>query len=159
MTQEEIFRQYHDRIQHYILGKVSDYYIAEDLTSTVFLKISQKLQDYDESKASISTWIYTIANNTVIDFYRTNKTYEEVPEDIAVNGEPDEEILRSEQLTELADALRQLTERERDIIILHFYHNRTLKEIALTMGMSYGNVKVVQQKALMKLRGLIRISD
>lgn len=159
MTQEEVYRQYHDRIQYYIMGKVSDYHVAEDLTSTVFLKISQKFAEYDESKASISTWIYTIANNTVIDFYRTHKVHEEVPEEIAVSGEIDDELLRSEQLSELAGALRKLSERERDIIILHFYHNRTIKEIAAEMNMSYGNVKVVQQKALMKLRGMINVSD
>ena len=57
-----------------------------------------------------------------------------------------------ETLNELASALEKLPERERDLIILHYYHNRQLKEIAVKMHMSYSNCKLVHNKALMKLR-------
>lgn len=159
MTQEEIFSKYHDKIEHYIWGKVCDRYTAEDLTSIVFLKIYEKMNSYNEEKASISTWIYTIANNTVIDYYRTHKIPEEISEEIAQLGEIDEDIIKEEELTSLADALKKIPERERDILILRYYDNLTLKEIALKMGMSYANAKIVHAKALVHMKELIDIDD
>lgn len=157
MTSEEIYRNYHDKVKNMIYGKTGDSYLAEDIASIVFLKICEKLDSFDESKASVSTWVYTIANNTLIDYFRTRKVTEEVPEEISDLNEIDENLLHEEQLQELADALKKLPERERDILILRYYHNVTLKDIALKMGMSYANVKIVHGKALMKLRGMIDV--
>lgn len=159
MTQEEVFKQFHAKVENYIWGKVSDKYLAEDLASTVFLKIYQKLDEYDDSKASISTWIYTIANNTVIDYFRTRKVYEEVPETIAAMTSIDDDIISEEMVAGLAKALKQLPERERDILVLRYYDNMTLKDIAVRMGMSYANAKVVQGKAINHMRELIDIDD
>ena len=159
MSNEEIFKNYHDRVEHYIYGKVCDRYTAEDLTSVVFLKVYEKLSTFNNSKASISTWIFTIANNTVIDYYRTHKITEEIPEEIPEDSNLDDTILQEEMLDELANALSQLPERERDLLVMRFYHNMTLKDIALKMGMSYANAKIVQQKALFKMRSLISIDD
>lgn len=154
-TQEEIFNEYHKKIENYVWGKVNDKHLAEDLTSVIFLKIYEKLDSFDQEKASISTWIYTIANNTVIDYFRTRKVYEEVPEEISDLSEVDEAVLREEQLEELADALLKIPERERDLLVLRYYHNLTLKEIAIKMGMSYANVKIVHGKALTHMREIL----
>lgn len=159
MTQEEVFIQYHDKIEHYIWGKVSDRYVAEDLTSVVFLKVCNKLSEYNESKASIATWIYTIANNTVIDYYRTNKSYEEIPEEIASLEGVDEKVINDEMLSKLAFALKQIPERERDLLVLRFYDGMTLKNIAIKMGMSYANAKVVQVKAFNHIKEYLDIDD
>lgn len=159
MKEEEIFSQYHHKIEHYILGKVSDKYVAEDLTSAVFLKVCEKLSGYDSSKASVATWVYTIANNTVIDYYRTHKVHDEIPEEIANTDEIDENIINEETLLELANALRQLPEKERDLLVLRYYDNMTLKDIAVKMGMSYANAKVVHAKAINRMREYLDIDD
>lgn len=159
MTQEEIFNQYYKKVENMIYGKVSDRYLAEDLTSQTFLKVYQKLDSFDDKKASISTWIYTIANNTVIDYFRTRKVSEEVPEDIACESLIEDEVINEEILIKLKDALLKLAKRERDILIFRFYDNMTLKDIAVKMGMSYANAKVVQAKALNKMKELIDIDD
>lgn len=159
MTQEEVFLKYHDKVQHYIYGKVSDMYVAEDLTSVVFLKVCQKLESYDESKAAVSTWIYTVANNTVIDYYRTHKVSEELPEEIAQMSEIDDDIIHAEELSELASALKKIPERERDILVMRYYNDMTLKEIAEKMGMSYANAKVVHAKAITHMKEIIAIDD
>ena len=159
MIEEEIFSKYHDKIEYYIYRKVSDKYIAEDLTSVVFLKVYEKLAGYDSSKASVATWIYTIANNTVIDYYRTHKVFDEIPENIANMDEIDESIIKEEMLSELADALRQLPERERDLLILRYYDDMTLKDIAVKMGMSYANAKVIHAKAINRMRNYLDIDD
>ena len=152
---DEIFREYHDKVFHLIYGKTNNYTLAEDLTSDVFLKVYSKLDSFDETKASISTWIYRIAQNTVIDYFRTRKVYSEVPEEIAAESEVDDEVLNNETLDALADALSELPERDRDLIILHYYHGLTLKEAAERLGMSYSNAKLVHNKSLVVLERLM----
>ncbi|MDO4189461.1 MAG: sigma-70 family RNA polymerase sigma factor [Lachnospiraceae bacterium] len=156
---EELFNQYRDKVEYYIGRKVSDKYVAEDLTSIVFLKVCDKLSVYDENKASVATWIYTIANNTVIDYYRTHKTFEEIPDEIANAEEIDENIINEEMLSDLATALKKLPERERDLLIFRYYDNMTLKDIAVKMEMSYANAKIVQAKAINHMREYLAIDD
>lgn len=153
--QETLYLEYHDKVFRLIMGKVNNETVAQDLTSDVFVKVCAKLDTFDGNKASVSTWIYRIAQNTVIDYYRTRKVYAEVPEEIPYEGEIDDDLLNDEMLTELAEALKQLPERDRDLIILHYYRGMTLKEAAERIGMSYSNAKLVHNKSLVTLQRLL----
>lgn len=152
MTKEEIYKEYHDKVLHLITGKINNLTEAEDLTSEVFIKVYGKLDTFDASKASISTWIYRIAQNTLIDYYRTRKVHSEIPEEISEDGHIDDELLNEETLDSLANALSKLSERDRGLIILHYYKGMTLKEAALKIGMSYSNAKIVHSKAISQLK-------
>ena len=147
---EQIYLQYHDKVRVYVRGKIQDPHDVEDLVSAVFMKIVQKLDSYDSAKASVSTWVYTITRNTVTDYYRTRRTAVAL-EDWMTGEEPSPEV-SDEALDGLADALLALRERERDLIVLHYYHGHTLKTVAEMMGMSYVNAKVIHKKALAGLR-------
>ncbi len=152
LTYEDVYQLYQGKVKSYIRSKISNSYEAEDLLSTVFLKIYEKFETFDQSKASISTWIYTIARNTMIDFFRVRKVNEEIQDDDIVAEDAYQGILNEETLQELASALDMLPQREKDLIILHYYSRLQLKEIAQRMGMSYSNCKLVHNKALMHLR-------
>lgn len=147
----EIYTAYKEKVSRYIHGKISNFHDAEDLVSDVFLKICQKYDTFDETKASLSTWIYTLTRNAVIDFYRTSKTHCKIPEEFPADGDFDE-TLGEERLDSLADALCRLGQRERDIIILHYYNGYTLKEVAGKMKLSYSTVKLLHGRALRKLQ-------
>jgi RNA polymerase sigma-70 factor (ECF subfamily) len=112
----------------------------------------RKLPEYDRSKASISTWIFTITRNTVIDHYRRARPGEELDENMPDEGELDEDLLSTETLSELAAALRTLPEELQDIIVLRYYDGKPLTEIAGIMDLSYGAVKLRHQNALMLLK-------
>lgn len=158
MTNEEktkIYEEYSDKIYHYILGKVSNPVVAEDLTSQVFLKFVEKADTYNEDIASIGTWIYTIARNSVIDYYRTNKISSELDEKIEEGTNIEDEIIEKEDLEKLAQALMQLEKRERDLIIFRYYDGKHLKEIAQDMSLSYSMVKLLHKRALDKLKELL----
>lgn len=148
----KIYTDFHKKVTRYVTGKVPNPQDAEDLVSCVFMKVFQKLDTFDESKASLSTWIFTITRNTVYDFYGTRKDFSELPEELADDGNIDENLLNEEMLEQLADALESLDERSRDLIILHYYSGLTLKEIADRMQMSYPNAKVIHKKALRALQ-------
>lgn len=147
-TPEEIYLAYKDKVAAYVRGKIPNAADAEDIVSKVFLKVMEKYDTYDESKAAVSTWIYTITGNTVIDFYRTQKVHGELEETFSYTEDGYDEIIKEETLEELANALEKLDQRSRDVIILHYYSGHTLKEVAGMMNMSYANMKLVHAKAI-----------
>lgn len=149
---ETLYAQYSSKVMGYIHARVRNRADAEDLCSDVFEKIQRKLEDFDPSKASVSTWIFTITRNTVIDYFRRSKPTEELNENLSDDTELDEGLLNSESLSELAGALRALPEEMRDIIVLRYYDGKPLTEIAELMGLSYGAVKLRHQGAIAKLR-------
>ena len=152
IEKEKIYRDYHGKVCGYIRSRLSSAQDAEDLTSDVFLKVYEKLDTFDETKASLSTWIYTITRNTLTDYFRTRKVLEELPENETAGFSVEEEVLNAEMLETLSDALEALDERERDIIILRFYSGKTLKDISVQMGISYAYVKVLQNNAFVKIK-------
>ena len=152
IEKEKIYRDYHGKVCGYIRSRLSSAQDAEDLTSDVFLKVYEKLDTFDETKASLSTWVYTITRNTLTDYFRTRKVLEELPENETAGFSVEEEVLNAEMLETLSDALEALDERERDIIILRFYSGKTLKDISVQMGISYAYVKVLQNNAFVKIK-------
>lgn len=148
-----IYTDFYQKVLNYVNSKVQNMTQAEDLTSDIFLKIYEKLDTFDESKSSLSTWIFTITRNTLTDYYRTRKVFSEVPEDFRDDTCIDDELCTSETLETLADALESLDERERDLIILRYYKGMTLTEIAERMDISYSYVKILHNKALSGMRG------
>lgn len=152
---ERVYLDYRDNVRRYISGKVRNIHDIEDLTSDVFVKVYEKLEKFDGEKASVSTWVYTITRNTVIDFYRTNKTCEELPETLVSDDCVDENVIREESLSDLCDALESLDERSRDLIIFHYYKGLTLKEIAEKMSISYSYAKLLHNNALAKLKDFL----
>ena len=156
---DRIYLDYKEKVAAYVRSRVADPYAAEDVVSEVFQKVYQKLESYNESRASLSTWIYTITRNTVIDYYKKSKTQSLSLDEVAAAEVPDESSADENDLEELADALEKLSERERDLIILHYYRGYTLKRIAGMFGMSYINAKVIHGKALSALRKSIKNSE
>ena len=151
-VKEDIYREYYKKVFGLIISKTNNSYLAEDLAADVFVKVYEKLDTFDETKASLSTWIYTITKNKLTDYYRSRKVFEEIPEDMADDSSVEDDVLSGEMLEVLANALETLDERERGIIILRFYSGKTLKEIAEKMDISYAYVKLLQSRALAKLR-------
>ena len=152
LQKEEIYRNYYGKIYGYIRSKINNTQNAEDLTADVFVKIYEKIDSFDESKASLSTWIFTITRNTLTDFYRTHRTFDEIPETKDDGYSVEDDVCNGEMLEALATALEKLDEREREIIVLRFYSGKTLKEIAAQMGISYAYVKILQNKAFDNLK-------
>lgn len=155
MNTEKIYEDFRQKVFSYILSKVQNSDLAEDLCQNVFLKIYEKADTFDETKASVSTWIYTIARNTLTDYYRTRRVTSEIPETLQSEQSTEDEVINGEMMERLADALSQMDERMRDVIILRFYDGKTLREIADNMGISYAYVKVIQNKAFAFLRSFL----
>ena len=153
---EKIYTEYKEKVKRYISGKVKNSQDVEDLISSVFLKVYNNIESFDNLKSSISTWIYSITRNTVIDYFRTRKEFAPLAIDVTDDYDSYEGIEYEEILSELAEALASLEQRQRDLIILHYYDGKTLKSIAADFGMSYINVKIIHKKALQLLKSKLK---
>lgn len=152
---DRVYRDYADKVKYYILGKVKNEADAEDLHSIIFQKIFDKIDTYDEKKASVSTWVYTITHNTVCDYFKTKKNIISLEDDVLTADENLDGVCKKETLDELADALLKLKEKERQLIVLVFYNDMTIKEAAAKLEMSYSNAKLLHGCALAKLKDFL----
>lgn len=152
LDKELIYKEYKDKITGYVTSKVFDHSKVEDIVSDVFVKIYKNLDKYDPEKAALSTWIYTVTSRVVLDYFRSYKQFDEISEITPSTDNIEESYLQAESLSQLAAALKKLPERERDLIILHYYKNISLKDIAEKMNLSYITIKVSHKKALTLLK-------
>ncbi len=152
---EQLYTDYYKKVMGYISARIRNRADAEDMCSEVFEKIQRKLSGFDSEKASVSTWIFTITRNTVIDHYRRTKDSGELDENMAGDFVVDESLLRTEALSSLAASLKKLPQEMRDIVVLRYYDGKPLTEIAELMGLSYGAVKLRHQNALIMLKKMM----
>ncbi len=155
MDIEKVYEEYHDKLLDYIRYKVGDADDAEDICSEVFLKVQKNAEKYEEEKASVARWIYVIAGNTIIDFYRKRKISEEIDEELPSDFDIESNVIGRLSLESLRKALLELPEEERMVVVLHYYEGISLREIEMKTGLSYGQVKLRHNGALSKLKKLL----
>ena len=131
--------------------------VAEDLTQEVFLRLVRTLSKYRPT-GKFSNYIFTIAVNTANDFFRKNKRfiYEEndlMGIDAGINIE--EIFVKREQFTYLKEALNKLPDMQKDAILLRYFHNMKIKDIAKITGTNQSTVKSRISQGLGKLKILL----
>jgi len=159
-TFAELYEEYMPKVYRYIHYKVSNTHVAEDLTSTVFEKALTNFSRFSSSKASFSTWVFSIARNTIIDHYRVQGrrrtvSLEEATETTqVVTGDlsPEEELLKSEERQRLQVCLSELSREEQDIISLKFGSELNNRQIAKMLGISESSVGTKLYRMVRKLR-------
>ena len=152
-----LYEYYLSGVYRYVHYRVGETEIAEDLTSDIFDKALTGFNKFDPAKASFSTWIFSIARNTVVDHYRkrsrevTLRT--EPPADIPSETLlPDEQMAESEEKIKLHECLLKLKTQEQEIIALKFSGNMTNREIGVITGLSESNVGTILCRTIRKLR-------
>lgn len=152
---ERLYKEYRPMVYSYISARLSSREDAEDLCQHVFVKLYKALDTFDGEKASLSTFVYQLAHNAVIDYYRTLHTHTELSEEDAFLPSAENVVMDRARSAKIAEALRQLPQQQRDILILRFYRGRTLVQIAQEMELTYDTVVSRQKSAFEKLRKLL----
>jgi RNA polymerase sigma-70 factor (ECF subfamily) len=152
-----LYTRYLEDIHRYIYYKVTNRYEAEDLTETVFLKAWDALPRFKSGKVNFRAWLYRIAHNTVIDFYRTDRSSVDITAMQMRDNHPslDEQIQIQDENNELNNAIRALESNLKQVIIYRFLNGMSHAETAQVMDLKEGNVRVLQMRALQKLRRLL----
>ena len=154
----ELFRHFAPRVKAFLLKSGANETLAEECTQEVMATLWNKSHLFDPSRASVATWIFTIARNRKIDMLR--KTRRPEPEDLpwGPEAEPDqEEALALQQETDkLGDALRQLPGKQRELIEKAYFGELSHSEIAAQTGLPLGTIKSRIRLALERLRHEMR---
>jgi RNA polymerase sigma-70 factor (ECF subfamily) len=149
-------------IYQYIAYRVSSVHDAEDLTETVFLKAWQALESYETQKVPFVAWLYRIAHNTVIDFYRTSKESQGLE---TVQNKMDERLsveqltVKNDESRQLTEAMRKLSDLHQHVIVLRFLKGLPHSEVAEILGRKVEAVRVLQHRALKELQYLILLDE
>lgn len=152
-----LYDRYVDKIYKYINYKAGRTN-AEDLTSQVFLKSWAALGDYHVTQRPFSAWLFRIAHNLVVDYYRTQRetiSLDEFPmadESITDIAELAEHHLDSETLRQ---ALKRLTEDQQQVVILKFIVGYSTDEVARLLNKHPAAVRALQHRALISLERIM----
>lgn len=127
---------------------------AEDLTSKTFVKALKNIKQFEADKASVKTWLYTIARNTVIDHYRVDKGETVIDEAIEIHNQSDLAVdYDNKQLLEqVSRYLERLEPRQRQIVVMRLWEDLSYQEISEIMGLTADNCKVIFYRSMVKLR-------
>ena len=152
-----LYDHYFPLVYKYVLYRVSDAQIADDLASQIFERMLTDLARYKPGMAPFGAWLFGIARHVVGDHYRTQKRRHwlslESFFDLPSNDPAPEEItLKNEQADQLLRSLAKLADRERDLIGLKFAGGLTNREISTLTRLSEANVGVILFRAVNRLR-------
>lgn len=155
----EIYHQYFPRVFAYVYGRVRNLQLTEDLVADVFEKAYVKVSSLRNTEA-FSTWLFTIARNVIISHARKHSRETvvdpEVMREIAPSAANVEtEILMREELKDIALLVRQLPQREQEILSFKFDAELSNTQIAEIMDLSEPNVRVILFRSLRKLRQML----
>ena len=157
-----LYEEYVDRVYRHVYYRVGNPAEAEDLTSQVFVNAYRAIGRYRQMGRPFVVWLLSIANNQVIDFYRAQreKTYLDDPGVTVTDGIDLEEIAVLGDMTqELREAIVRLKPDQRNVLILRFIDGLDYADIAAILQKKEGAVRVIQHRALLALRKLLRTED
>lgn len=133
---EELVRLYYEKIYNYIFYRVMNESQAEDLTQDVFMKLTRNIHTYIPT-ASFSSFLYRIAHNTVVDYYRTVKHTEELQEMISI----EDSISQIETKMDVQMVLNKLSDEQRECIILYYLQELSYREISAILDIPIPTAK------------------
>ena len=153
-----LYELYYDQIFRYVSFKCGSPTEAEDITGEVFLKMLESIDRFRWKGHPFTSWLYRIAHNLVVDYFRKKGSRPTAPLDAAANkigvSSSDLEYQASISLTmsEVTVAMDVLTDLQREVIALRFASGLSIAETAETIGKRQNAVKALQHAGLKKLR-------
>lgn len=156
----ELFGHFAPRVKAFLMRSGGDPAIAEECAQEVMATLWQKAHLFDPTRASVSTWVFTVARNKKIDVLRRQRRPE--PEDLAwgPEAEPDQAdvVALQQETAQLGEAIAQLPRKQRELIEKAYFGDMSHSEIADITGLPLGTIKSRIRLALDRLRHAMRQS-
>jgi len=149
---EYIWKEYHDRLGGFILSRVNEKALADDILQEVFVRIHSQIDTLKDCR-KLQGWVYQITRNTIIDHYRTQKRVEELPVKLTAKEPELSEEVREDINSCIMPMIENLPEPYREAVMLSEIQGRTQKEVAKKQGISLSGAKSRVQ------RGRVMIKD
>ena len=168
---EAIYERYFDRIYRFAYSRLRSAQDAEDVTSAIFLKLCKSLDSF-RGEAKFSTWIYTVANNAVMDSVRRRRPSVSLDADLRIDGDdsvpreieddapgPDDRVADADFARYVYSKLDVLPPAQRSVIELRFFMELSYQQIADQLGVELGTVKSRLNRAIAALRSLVSTEE
>lgn len=142
-----IIKIYYKEIYVYIYKQLLDKELSLDITQEVFINMIKSIDIYDKKKCSFRTWLYKIASNKIIDYYRS-KTYKKLLKlqsideiDVKSNFNIEEDFIKEERVKEILKIVNGFESNLQQIFRLKIFSDMTFKEIGNLLDLSESTVK------------------
>lgn len=156
-TLEELYRKTHLLVYKYIGDFTKNGHIADDISSIIWLKITENPGQYLEMEISyLHNYLRKMVKNTFIDQYRASmreqSIFEKTCDNLPSGRLVEEDYILQEDLEKLENARQSLSEEEQKLLHLRFDEELSAKNIGMELGISEGTVRVKQHRILAKLK-------
>jgi RNA polymerase sigma-70 factor (ECF subfamily) len=158
----ELYETNKSKVYNYLLKLTRDETLTEHMLSITFEKAFFKIDTYKDTGNKFSTWLIAIAKNSLTDYYRRKKEtiiveLTEEEESIIFNFKDgsntiEEELIQAEKSEKLRKLLNKLNEKEKEIINLRFYENKSYKEISKELNITLDLVRIRLYRTIRELR-------
>ncbi|MGC9394666.1 MAG: sigma-70 family RNA polymerase sigma factor [Anaerolineae bacterium] len=157
-----IYDTYAPAIYRYVYRRTGHTNTAEEITAETFHRFLVALKQGGGPTEYLSAWLYRVAHNLIVDFYRRQPAQEPVTLEDVVLADGDHGVEHLEHRTRVErarGALRQLTPLQQQVITLRFLEEMSNEEVARVVERTVGAVKALQHRALNSLRRLLEGED
>ncbi len=156
----QLYNRYVDVVFRFVLFRVGDRPLAEDLTSETFLRALRRISSVSYQGRDVGAWFVTIARNLVLDHvkssrYRLEMTTADILDSSADDRGPEHEVVEEATAAELMRCVAQLGHDQQECIMLRFMQGLSVSETAAVMGRNEGAVKALQHRAVRRLAQLL----
>ena len=127
----------------------------DDLTGDVFVSVASGLADFRGDRAALRRWVFTIAHHRLVDEYRSTRRRREVLVDEPAEPVPAVDRAATRLDPDLIDALGKLTDEQREVVVLRFVADLSVRDVATMLGRRSGAVKMLQTRGLTRVREVL----
>jgi len=156
---DELYRRYLKPIYGYVYRRVNHRGDAEDITQDVFVRVFRHIKDFRD-EASFATWLYLIAKNEILRFFRKQTQLRRLLKESHLYQERKssfiEDIEREHSIFLLHQAIKSLPLRQREAVILHGLKEVSFSGVSLALGESKKAAKSTYYRAIRNLRKYFR---
>ena len=151
---DKLYERYFERIYRFVYYKTMHKQIAQDITSETFIKALDNIKSFRKKKGSFMAWIYSIARNNVINYYRKSSRALLVNDfwDLKIDQSLEFEQENTELLKKIKKQLFKLDSLQREIIILRVWQQLSYKEISAIVNKSEENCRVIFCRGIKNIR-------
>ena len=156
-----LYDLYVDDVYRYLLHRVGDRGLAEDLTSETFLRALRRIDRFRWQGRDVGAWFTTIARNLAVDHFRSSRHRLETTAERPGGTDPDPApgpeglLLSGVRDAAVAGAVRRLPADQQEVVVLRFLQDLTVAQTARVMGRSDGAIKSLQYRAVRALADLV----
>lgn len=164
MNFAEYYQTFFTRIYNYARYRASGPQEAEDLTAYIFEKLYTRFDSFDPQKAPLEAWTFILAGSATTDYFRRKKirqffSFTQEQEETLSSRDASEDLLeKSEDERRLHQALSQLSDKEKELVNLHYYQGLKQREIAAVTGLTQSHAGVILHRAVQKLKKLLEMN-